>query len=126
MKKIFNFILVLALIGGGFYIYMTKNGHDHDSILNTLKKIELKVESSEVENLLVTSSTNVTVSNLFERTHNNVTVRLTAYDENNNIVRQKNIIFDESLEPNGSLTKLIFLPSRARRCECIVIDSTPY
>jgi len=125
MKKLFKFIIIITLIGAGFYIYMTQNGHNLKSILNTPKKIELRVESSGVENLLVTSSTNITVTNLFERTHNNVTVRVTAYDKNDYVVKQKNVTFENTLMPNGSLTKLIFLPAKARRCECIVIDSNP-
>jgi hypothetical protein len=126
MKKIFKFLIVITLIGVGFYVYMAQNGHNLDSILNTPKKIELRVKSSKVENFIVTSSTNITVNNLFKRRHNNVTVRVTAYDKNNYIVKQKNVTFEETLKPNGSLIKLVFLPAKARRCETIVIDSNPY
>lgn len=119
-------MLVLALIGGGFYVYMVQKGHNLESILNTPKKIELKVECSEVENLLVTSTATLTITNLFERTHKNVTVRVTAYDKNDYVLKQKNITFENTLQPNGSLNKTILLPAKTKRCEGIIIDSNPY
>lgn len=126
MKKIFKLILVLVLIGGGFYVYMVQKGHNLESILNTPKKIELKVACSEVENLVVTSTATLTLTNLFERTHKNVTIRVTAYDKNNNVLKQKNVIFENTLQPNDSLKKTILLPAKTKRCESIIIDSNPY
>lgn len=125
MKKLFKFILVIAVIGAGVYIYMIQKGHNLESILNTPKKIELRANCSEIENLLVTSTVNLTVTNLFERTHNNVTVRITAYDNDNNIVKQKNIVFERTLEPNSSLSKPILLPAKTKKCDCVILDSNP-
>ena len=125
MKKLFKFILVIALIGAGIYIYMIQKGHNLESILNTPKKIELRANCSEIENLLVTSTANLTVTNLFERTHNNVTVRITAYDKDDNIVKQKNIVFERTLEPNSSLSKPILLPIKTKKCNCVILNSSP-
>ncbi len=125
MKKLFKFIVVIALIGAGIYIYMIQKGHNLESILNTPKKIELRVSCSDIENLLVTSTANLTVTNLYERTHTNVTVRITAYGSDGNILKQKNIVFERTLEPNGSLTKPILLPAKTKKCDCVILDSTP-
>ncbi len=125
MKKLFKFILVIAVIGAGVYIYMIQKGHNLESILNTPKKIELRANCSEIENLLVTSTVNLTVTNLFERTHNNVTVRITAYDKDDNIVKQKNIVFERTLKPNSSLSKPILLPAKTKKCDCVILDSNP-
>lgn len=125
MKKLFKFIFVIAIIGAGIYIYMIQNGHNLESMLNTPKKIELRADCSEIENMLVTSSTNLTITNLFERTHNNVIVKVTAYDKYSDIIKQKNITFERTLEPNGSLTKSILLPAKTKSCDCIILDSNP-
>ncbi|NLP57216.1 hypothetical protein [Lutibacter sp. B1] len=125
MKKPVKFVVVTLLIIAGVYIYMTQNGHNLESILNTPKKIELKADCSKIENLLLTSSTELTVTNLLGRTHNNVTVRITAYDSNNNILKQKNVVFERTLEPNGSLKKPVLLPAKTSKCDCIVLDSNP-
>ncbi|MDO9399676.1 MAG: hypothetical protein Q7T79_03275 [bacterium] len=104
---------------------MTQNGHSLESILNTPKKIELRADCSEIENMLVTSTTNLIVTNLFERTHNNVIVSVTAYNKNSDIIKQKNITFERTLEPNGSLTKQVLLPAKTKSCDCIILDSNP-
>lgn len=125
MKKLLKFILVIILLFAGFYIYMSQKGHTLQSILNTPKKIELKAECSNFENLIITSSVNLTVTNLFTRTHNSVTVQVIAYDKNNGIVKQKNVVFENTLNPKSSLSKIVLLPAKAKSCECIVVDSNP-
>lgn len=125
MNKPLKFILVIVLLFAGFYIYMLQKGHNLQSILNTPKKIELKAECSNFENLVITSSVNLTVTNLFTRTHNNVTVQVTAYDKDNGIVKQKNVVFENTLNPKSNVSKIVLLPAKAKRCECIVVDSTP-
>jgi len=126
MKKLFGFIIFLLLIGMGGYIYLTEKGHDIESIINSPKKIDLNVKCSSLENLLVKSMVDVTVENLYGRTHRNVNVRVTAFDENHNILKQKVVIFEDELRPESSLTKKVFLPAKTIKCECIVIDSNPY
>ncbi len=126
MRKLFGFIIFLVLIGMGGYIYLTQKGHDIESIINSPKKIELKVKCSSVENLLVKSMVNITIENLYGRTHRSVKVKVTAFDESHNILKQKDVIFEDELKPESSLTKKVFLPVKTIKCECIIIDSNPY
>lgn len=118
-------LLLIALIGAIAFIYLSQNGYNTNSILNTPETIDLSVNCSQVNNLLITSEVTVTVQNNSSRTHNDVTVRLTAYDENNNIVKEKTTTFERTLEPNGSLSKPVSLPAKAKRCDCVVESSHP-
>jgi hypothetical protein len=123
MKKLLITLLFVALIAAIAYIILLKNGHDLDSIVNTPKTIDISVQCPKVENMLLTSLVNVTVVNNSNRIHNNVTVRLTAYDEKNNIIKQKEVKFDRILDPNGSLSKPVTLPVKAKTCDCVVESS---
>ncbi len=125
MKKIFKLILLILVLVAGIYLYMTINGHDIESIINTPKKIELKAECTDLDNLLIVSVANLTVKNLYNRTHNDVTSKVTAYDEKGNIIKQRTIVFKETLKSNGSVSKIIRLPAKTKRCDCIIIDSNP-
>lgn len=125
MKRLLIVLLTLALIGSGIYIYLIQNGHNLDSILNTPDKINLRVECSEVENLLLTSTVNIRVKNLSSRTHENVVIRITAYDKNGDIVKQKETTFLRTLEANESMTKPVTLPAKTSTCDCVVLDSDP-
>lgn len=125
MKKFFLFILILALVGGGFYIYLTQNGHTMESILNTPDKIDLSVNCSDVESLILATTVEVTVSNSSSRTHKNVTVHVTAYDNKGNIIKQKDNTFTRTFGPNASLSKTITLPAKTVECDCVVLDSDP-
>ncbi len=125
MKKFFVFILILALAGGGIYFYLTQNGHNMESIMNTPDKIDLSVNCSAVESLILTSTVDVTVENSSSRTHKNVTVHVTAYDKKGNIIKQKDNTFARTLGPNASLSKTITLPAKTVDCDCVILDSDP-
>lgn len=104
---------------------MTQKGHNLESIVNTPKKIELKAECSDLKNLLIVSTVNLTIKNLYNRTHRNVTSKVTAYDKNGDIIKQRTIVFDETLEANSNLSKVIRLPYKTKSCDCIVLNSNP-
>jgi hypothetical protein len=125
MRKIFLFFLVLTLLGIIGYLVMVNKGFDPSDVINTPKTIDLSVDCSDLTNLLVTSTVNVTVSNNSSRTHNNVTIHLIGYDSDGNIIKEKTTTFARTLEPNGSLTKPMTLPAKARSCDCIVKNSEP-
>ncbi|MFH2141279.1 MAG: DUF4339 domain-containing protein [Bacteroidota bacterium] len=116
-------ILIISVVLGGAYIYLINNGHNVESILNIPKKIDLKVICSNLENLIVSSSVDVTVSNSSGHDHRNVTIRVTAYDKKGNIVKQKETVFTRTLQSYGSLTKIVTLPAKAKTCDCIVLSS---
>jgi len=125
MKKILIALLVLAVVGGGGYIYMIENGYTFDSITNTHNTIDIGVSCGNVENALVTSTVTVTVNNYSSRIHSNVEVRLVAYDKRGNIIKEKNTVFFRDLNEHGSLMKVVTLPAKAVSCDCVVSDSSP-
>lgn len=112
------------MIAVGFY-FLKEKGYNLDSILNKTKTYELTAECSNIENLVVTSVTELTVTNKGNKNQNDVVVRLTAYDKNNDIIKQKNIRFERTLQANSSLSKPITLPSKAVKCNCVILDSQP-
>lgn len=122
--RLFVTLLVLALIGAGVYIFLLKNGYTEQSMINRPLYYDLSVECSEITNLLVASEVDVTVrSNA--RTHNNVTVLITAYDKTGNITKQKRTTFDRTLDANGYLSKPVTLPANAKHCDCVIESSNP-
>jgi hypothetical protein len=125
MKKGIFTLLVFSLIAAIGFIIMQQNGIKTDSIINTPETIDLTVNCSEVNNLLITSQVTVEVLNNSSRTHNDVTIRITGYDENGNITKEKEKTFDRTLAPNGSLSKPITLPAKTKSCKCALVSSSP-
>ena len=122
--KIIKTLLILGLIGI-VGIFVAQKGFDANAVLNTPQTIDLAASCSEVNDLLISSEVNVTVENSSSRTHSDVTIKIVAYDNNDNIVKEKVTTFDRVLQPNGSLTKPILLPPRVKYCNCIVTSSNP-
>jgi len=112
MKRIIIFIRVFALIVSGIIIYMMKKGHDLDSILNMPNKIDLRINCSEVENLLLASTVTVYVNNTSNRVHEDVVVRITGYDDEGIITKQKEITLIRTLQPKGEINRPITLPAK--------------
>jgi hypothetical protein len=125
MKKFLVFLLILACAGGGIYIYLIQNGHTTESILNSADKIDLSVDCSPIESLILTTTTEVTVNNSSLRNHKNVTVHVTAYDKNGNIIKQKDTEFLRDLGPDEFLSKTITLPAKTVECDCVILSSDP-
>ena len=125
MKKKFILLLSFALIAAIAYIIIQKNGVKVDSLINSPDTIDLTVNCSEVNNLLITAGVTVEVLNNSSRTHNNVTVRITGYDANGNITKEKVTTFERTLEPNGSLKKPITMPAKTKTCNCSLVSSNP-
>jgi len=129
MKKLVTIILAIALVAAIAYIYLLQSGYDIKAFFDkpkiAIKRIELRADCSPVQNLLVTSTVNVKVKNFLNRSHNNVTVRVTAYDKNKKVIKRKNIVFEETLLAHDSLVKPILLPAKARTAKCVFIKSNP-
>lgn len=117
--------LFIALIIAIAFIYLSQQGYNNRSMLNLPSTVDLSV-ACPYENVLFTSAVDLTVTNNGSRTHNGVTIRLTAYDKNDNIIKQKNVVFERTLEPYSSLSKPATLPAKTRRCDCVVESSNPY
>jgi len=125
MKRFFIFILLVALVGAGIVIYMMRQGHDFESILNTPDKYDLRIECSDVENLLLTTTVNATVRNTSDRKHEDITIRITGYDSDGIITKQKETTFLRVLGPQEDMMKPITLPAKTVSCDCIIISSNP-
>lgn len=125
MKKIIITLIIFAALLGGAYIYMNENGHTFESISNSPNKIGLSVNCGSVNNALATSTVSVKVNNNSSRTHNNVTIRIVAYDKKGNIVKEKETVFLRTLSKHGSLMKVVTLPAKAVSCDCVVLNSSP-
>ncbi len=123
--KRFAIFLFIALIIAIVFIYLSQHGYNKSSMLNLPHTVDLSV-ACPYENVLFTSAVDLTVTNNGSRTHNGVTVRLTAYDKNENIIKQKNVTFERTLEPYSSFSKPVTLPAKTRRCDCVVESSNPY
>lgn len=124
MKRIYIILLVVLIAGAGTYIYLVKNGYSDLSIINKPLYYDLSVTCSDVNDLIVSSEVDVTVSSS-DRSHDNVTVLLTAYDNGNNIVKQKRTTFERTLPGHESLSKPVMLPAKAKRCDCVIESSNP-
>lgn len=125
MKKVFFTIIFLGLICCIGYIYLQKIGFSDDSILNLPETIDLTVTCSEVNDLILTTEVNVTVKNNSSRFHHDVTVRVTGFDVNGNITKEKTSTFKRVLGPNSSFSKPITLPPRTKSCKCVIESSNP-
>lgn len=129
MKKLLTIILVIALIAALAYIYLLQNGYNiktfFDKPKTAVKRVELRVKCPNLQNLLVTSTVEVTVKNMYKRKHNSVRVRIKAYDKNKKLIKNKIISFYDTLKPYDSLMRPILLPGKARTCKCAILDSQP-
>jgi hypothetical protein len=123
LKRILRFSIILFVILGILYFFLIQNGFNLNSILNKTKTYELTAECPKVEDLLLTSVTPLRVSNNGNKIHKDVKVRITAYDKNGDIVRQKNVKFFRDLYPYKSFSKVVTLPTNAKKCDCVVLDS---
>lgn len=123
MKNLLFTIILLALVGCIAYIVLQKNGFSDNSIMNLPETIDITASCSDVRDLIVTAEADITVSNSSSRTHNNVTVRVTGYDNNGDITKEKSITFDRTLEPNSSLSRPVTFPARTKSCKCVIESS---
>jgi hypothetical protein len=123
MKNLIIGLLAIALVGSGIYIYMTKNGHTTESIMNTAKTINLEVDCTSIESKLLTAGVTVAVMNNSDDAYKNVEVRITAYDEAGDIVKQKNTTFLRDLEANGEFSKVVTVPAKTKSCDCVILNS---
>lgn len=124
MKKRSSFLLKLIIIGGiigGVLYFISKTNNTTISP----ETIDLSVDCSQIEDLLITKAVKVEVNNLSPRTHNNITVKLSGYDSGNNLVKEKVTTFERSLGANQSFSKPVTFPPKIRSCNCEIISSSP-
>ena len=112
-------MLVLLIVGGiGLFAFARWN---HSSL--TSQTIDLAVDCSAVNNVLVTSAVNVTVKNLSSRPHNNISVKVEAFDQAGNRLKEKYTTFSRTLLANSLFDKPVTLPAATKRCECTIVSA---
>ncbi|QHV94947.1 hypothetical protein [Spirosoma endbachense] len=121
MKALIRLLLIVVVIGGIALYFMSQ--YNHTSF--TPQTIDLTVDCSEVDNVLVTSTVNVVVENLSSRSHNDISVKITAFDESGKLLKEKYTTFSRTLSPNSSFDKPVTLPAETKRCDCKIVSSHP-
>lgn len=121
MKILFRLLLII-LLAGGVVLYLVSRRNNTTLSPQT---IDLAVDCSDIEDLVVTSTVTVDLRNLSSRSHRDVSVRLTAFDAAGNVLKEKYTTFDRTLQPNDELSKPVTLPAKTERCRCEVVRSTP-
>ncbi|MFD2936378.1 hypothetical protein [Spirosoma flavum] len=121
MKAFIRLILVVLLVGGIVLYFVSKQNNTSF----TPQTIDLTVDCSDVENVLVTSTVNVVVKNLSSRSHNDVSVKIVAFDEAGKVLKEKYTTFSRTLSPNSNFDKPVTLPAETKRCDCKIVSSHP-
>ncbi len=87
--------------------------------------IDLTVDCSDLENVLVTSTVNVVVQNLSSRSHKDISVKIVAFDEAGKVLKEKYTTFSRTLAPKSIFDKPVTLPAETKRCDCKIVSSHP-
>ncbi|GAA4406389.1 hypothetical protein GCM10023187_25770 [Nibrella viscosa] len=120
MKALFRILIIVLLIGGAIYLFAKLNNTSLSP-----DTIDLAVECPPVDDMLVTATVDVTVTNRSSRSHKDVSVKVIAYDEKDKVIKEKYTTFDRTLAAHASFSKPVTLPVRTKRCSCEVVSSHP-
>ena len=121
MKALLRLLLIIIVIGGIIlYVVSLRNNTSFKP-----QTIDLAVDCSDLNNLVVTSTVNVDVRNLSSRSHSAISVKITAFDEAGNVLKEKNTMFSRTLAPNSQFDKPVTLPAETKRCDCKIVSSHP-
>ncbi|MBD2701967.1 hypothetical protein IC229_15060 [Spirosoma sp. BT702] len=122
MKSLIKLLLILVVVGGVILYFVSQRNNTSFSP----STIDLSVDCSEVDNVLVTSTVNVVVKNFSSRTHSDVSVKLVAYDDNDKVIKEKFTTFSRTLSPQSTFDKPVTLPAETKRCDCKIVSSHPH
>ena len=121
MKALIRLLLIVVVIGGVvLYVVSRKNNTSFSP-----QTIDLAVDCSDLDNMLVTSSVNVSVRNQSLRSHSDISIKLTAFDKSGNILKEKFTTFSRTLLPSSYFDKPVALPAGTKRCDCKIVSSRP-
>jgi len=104
---------------------LQKKGYSDHAIYNLPETIDLQVNCSELNDIVVSKQINVTVTNNSSREHRDVTVRITGTDSEGNITKEKTSKFERALGPGASISKPVTLPLRTVSCKCVIESTNP-
>ena len=121
MKSLVRIVLLVILVGGvALFIISRQN---NTSLLP--ETIDLTVDCSNLDNILVTSTVNVAVQNLSSRSHKDISVKIVAFDEAGKVLKEKYTTFSRTLDPKSIFDKPVTLPAETKRCDCKIVSSHP-
>ncbi|GAB3957844.1 hypothetical protein GCM10028805_51320 [Spirosoma harenae] len=121
MKALVRLLLLVIVIGGIVLYFVSQRNHTSFSP----STIDLSVDCSDVENVLVTSTVDVVVENFSSRSHKDISVKLIAYNKDGEVIKEKFTTFSRTLAPKGRFDKPVTLPADTKRCDCKVVSSHP-
>jgi hypothetical protein len=121
-KVLFRLVLIIAIVGGGILFFVSQQNNTSF----TPRTIDLSVDCSQLDDLLVTKTVNVVVSNSSSRSHSDVSVRISAFDVNGTQIKEKYTTFQRTLGSNENFSKPVTLPARTQTCNCEVVSSNPF
>lgn len=121
MKAFIRLLLIVVVIGGVILYIVSKQNNTSLSP----QTIDLSVDCSDLDNVVVASSVNVSVRNRSLRSHSDISVKLTAYDKSGNILKEKYTTFSRTLLPSSFFDKPVALPAGTKRCDCKIVSSHP-
>lgn len=115
-------LLLIVLVLGGIALYAVSR---YNNTTLSPKTIDLAVNCSDITNVLVTSTVNVEVKNHSFRSHSGISVKLVAFDQAGNVLKEKFTTFSRTLLPNSFYDKPVTLPAGTKRCDCTIVSSQP-
>lgn len=121
MKSFLRVLLIVVILGGAVLFVISRQ--NNTSLLP--QTIDLTVDCSDVGNVLVTSTVNVAVQNLSNRSHKDISVKIVAYDEAGKVLKEKYTTFSRTLDPKSIFDKPVTLPAETKRCDCQIVSSHP-
>ena len=121
MKSLGRIILLVVILGGVALFIMSRQ--NNTSLLP--ETIDLTVDCSNLDNILVTSTVNVAVQNLSSRSHRDISVKIVAFDESGKVLKEKYTTFSRKLDPKSIFDKPVTLPAETKRCDCKIVSSHP-
>ena len=121
MKLLVRIVLFVVILGG-ITLFVISRQNNTSFLPET---IDLTVDCSNLDNILVTSTVNVAVQNLSNRSHKDISVKIVAYDDAGKILKEKYTTFSRKLDPKSIFDKPVTLPAETKRCDCKVVSSHP-
>jgi phenylalanyl-tRNA synthetase beta subunit len=121
MKALIRLVLTVLVLGG--IILFVVSRFNNTSL--SPQTIDLAVDCSELDNVLVAKAVNVAVRNLSSRSHSDVSVKVVAVDEAGTVVQEKFTTFSRTLRPNSRFDKPVTVPAATKRCDCTIVSSHP-
>ena len=118
MRRFLIGLLVIIIIGLSFLLYMTSQGHDLKSLMNTPDTINVQIGCTQPSAAMTT----ITVANRSNNSYNRVKYKIIYHNRKGEKAGEKTGEFIRTLLPNNSLTKVVVLPLKAKTCECIVVS----